>query len=232
MVVYPGVWGRPVARTTPTLPAPQHFGAPAVAELEPGDRARLRGEHLHASEINVTDETRYVLTVRFTASAPRYGEGFLGGRTPTSASRAPPSRRSRRCARASPEPGSGTGVSDAVRPSGTTSARGEAGRLMDVDLSDLAVGEVRGVSPSLCVVRTERGVFALGRRCRTREPISPTASSATGGSVPVAQTCRSIPRRRAAVRQPRHRTGTPARAGGRRTIRDSARALIAALHRV
>ena len=34
-----------------------------------------------------------------------------------------------------------------------------------VDLSDLAHGEVRGVSPSLCVVRTERGVFALGRRC-------------------------------------------------------------------
>jgi hypothetical protein len=77
MVVYPGVWGRPVARTTPTLPAPQHFGAPAVAELEPGDALVFRGEHLHASEINVTDETRYVLTVRFTASAPRYGEGFL-----------------------------------------------------------------------------------------------------------------------------------------------------------
>ena len=34
-----------------------------------------------------------------------------------------------------------------------------------VDLSDLAVGEVRGVSPSVCVVRTERGVFALPRRC-------------------------------------------------------------------
>jgi nitrite reductase/ring-hydroxylating ferredoxin subunit len=34
-----------------------------------------------------------------------------------------------------------------------------------LDLSDLAVGEVRGVSPSVCVVRTERGVFALPRRC-------------------------------------------------------------------
>jgi nitrite reductase/ring-hydroxylating ferredoxin subunit len=36
---------------------------------------------------------------------------------------------------------------------------------MTVDLSDLAIGEVRGVSPALCVVRTERGVFALPRLC-------------------------------------------------------------------
>lgn len=34
-----------------------------------------------------------------------------------------------------------------------------------VDLGDLAVGEVRGVTPNICVVRTERGVFALARRC-------------------------------------------------------------------
>ena len=34
-----------------------------------------------------------------------------------------------------------------------------------VDLSDLAIGEVRGVTASICVVRTERGVFALPRRC-------------------------------------------------------------------
>ena len=36
---------------------------------------------------------------------------------------------------------------------------------MTIDLSDLAVGEVRGVSPSTCVVRTARGVFALPRHC-------------------------------------------------------------------
>ena len=34
-----------------------------------------------------------------------------------------------------------------------------------VDLSDLAVGEVRALTDALCVVRTERGVFALPRRC-------------------------------------------------------------------
>jgi hypothetical protein len=77
MVIYPELWGRPVARATPTVPAPQRFGEPAVVELEPGDALIFRGEHLHASEINVTDETRYGLTVRFTASTPRYGEGVL-----------------------------------------------------------------------------------------------------------------------------------------------------------
>jgi hypothetical protein len=76
MVVYSDAWDRPVARVTPTVPAPQRFGEAAVAELEPGDALVFRGEHLHASEINVTDETRYVLTVRFTAGTPRYGEGL------------------------------------------------------------------------------------------------------------------------------------------------------------
>jgi len=76
MVVYSDAWDRPVARVTPTVPAPQRFGEAAVAELEPGDALVFRGEHLHASEINVTDETRYVLTVRFTAGTPHYGEGL------------------------------------------------------------------------------------------------------------------------------------------------------------
>jgi nitrite reductase/ring-hydroxylating ferredoxin subunit len=34
-----------------------------------------------------------------------------------------------------------------------------------VDLTGLAVGGVRALSESTCVVRTERGVFALPRRC-------------------------------------------------------------------
>jgi hypothetical protein len=76
MLVYGQLWGRPIARDTPTVPAPQRFGLPVVPELDPGDLLIFSGEHLHASELNVTDETRYVLTVRFTPSAPRYGEGL------------------------------------------------------------------------------------------------------------------------------------------------------------
>jgi hypothetical protein len=76
MMVYRGLWNRPVARTSLTVPAPQRLGEPAIPELDAGDMLLFSGEHLHASELNVTDETRYVLTVRFTPAAPRYGEGL------------------------------------------------------------------------------------------------------------------------------------------------------------
>ena len=33
------------------------------------------------------------------------------------------------------------------------------------DVSTLALGEIRGVSPSRCVVRTDAGVLAFERRC-------------------------------------------------------------------
>ena len=76
MTVYRGLWNRPVARDSLTVPAPQPFGEPAIPELDAGDVLLFSGEHLHASELTVTDDTRYVLTVRFTRAAPRYGEGL------------------------------------------------------------------------------------------------------------------------------------------------------------
>jgi hypothetical protein len=63
--------------------APQHdtpVGRPLNFEMEPGDILLFAGDHLHSSEPNTTDETRYVLTKRLSLGAPRYntrGSGWV-----------------------------------------------------------------------------------------------------------------------------------------------------------
>lgn len=55
-------------------------GKPLNFEMEPGDILLFAGDHLHSSEPNTTDETRYVLTKRLSLGAPRYnprGSGWV-----------------------------------------------------------------------------------------------------------------------------------------------------------
>lgn len=55
-------------------------GEPLRFEMEPGDILLFAGDHLHSSEPNTTDETRYVLTKRLSLGAPRYnprGSGWV-----------------------------------------------------------------------------------------------------------------------------------------------------------
>lgn len=55
-------------------------GRPLNFEMEPGDVLLFAGDHLHSSEPNTTNETRYVLTKRLSLGAPRYnprGSGWV-----------------------------------------------------------------------------------------------------------------------------------------------------------
>ncbi len=74
MVLYPDAFGRPLE------PEPDGFltdveslGRPLRFECDPGDVVVFSGHHLHATEPNRTDETRYQLGLRFCFGAPRYG---------------------------------------------------------------------------------------------------------------------------------------------------------------
>ena len=51
--------------------AGESLGTPAIPSLQSGDMLVFRGEHLHASELNISKETRYVLSVRITLGRPR-----------------------------------------------------------------------------------------------------------------------------------------------------------------
>jgi phytanoyl-CoA dioxygenase PhyH len=55
-------------------------GRPLNFEMEPGNILLFAGDHLHSSEPNATDETRYVLTKRLSLGTPRYnprGSGWV-----------------------------------------------------------------------------------------------------------------------------------------------------------
>ncbi|MCI0554051.1 MAG: phytanoyl-CoA dioxygenase family protein, partial [Anaerolineae bacterium] len=45
---------------------------PITVEMEPGDILLFHGKHLHASELNQTNETRYVISYRITLNKPHY----------------------------------------------------------------------------------------------------------------------------------------------------------------
>lgn len=72
MMVYPETWGSRPARQQTRLDRSAPLGVPVTFSLDPGDILVFSGEHLHSSEVNVTGQTRFVLTARFTVGPPRY----------------------------------------------------------------------------------------------------------------------------------------------------------------
>ncbi|MGH8883608.1 MAG: phytanoyl-CoA dioxygenase family protein [Egibacteraceae bacterium] len=72
LLIYPDAYGQQVQRHGDSIDPDAPVGAPINFEMEPGDVLVFASDHLHASESNVTDETRYVLTKRLSLGAPRY----------------------------------------------------------------------------------------------------------------------------------------------------------------
>jgi hypothetical protein len=75
MLVYPETWGREPGHNGTVINRSAQLGVPYNFDLRPGDILVFSGEQVHSSEINITDETRYVLTARFTVGRPRYSQG-------------------------------------------------------------------------------------------------------------------------------------------------------------
>jgi hypothetical protein len=80
LLIFPDGYPRD-ARRRDSLASPDvPVGPPLHFELAPGDILLFAGDHLHASEPNTTDQTRYVLTKRLSLGAPRYhprGSGWV-----------------------------------------------------------------------------------------------------------------------------------------------------------
>ncbi len=73
LTIYPHVHGLRLPCDERGRIAPgQYFSGPCNVELEPGDALVFHGEHLHASELNWTDETRHVASLRMTLDRPRF----------------------------------------------------------------------------------------------------------------------------------------------------------------
>ncbi|MFD3658822.1 phytanoyl-CoA dioxygenase family protein [Streptomyces sp. NPDC058620] len=78
LLVYPELYRAPVRRAGYEVAPDQHLGTPVRFTLDPGDILLFSGDHVHASETNTTDETRFVLTRRISVAAPKYSPEGTG----------------------------------------------------------------------------------------------------------------------------------------------------------
>lgn len=80
LLIYPEVYGKEIEWRGGSIDPDARLGTPVNFEMEAGDVLVFAGDHLHSSEPNVTNETRYVLTKRISLGAPRYsmqGNGWV-----------------------------------------------------------------------------------------------------------------------------------------------------------
>lgn len=73
--IYPEIYGKrlPCDQRGRIL-TNQYFGQGLSFNLDPGDALIFHGEHLHNSEINCTDQTRFVISLRMTLDKPCFLE--------------------------------------------------------------------------------------------------------------------------------------------------------------
>lgn len=70
LIIYKGVYGRPLRNENRYLARGQKIGYPYVYGTSPGSVVAFAGEQLHASHINVTGDSRVVVSVRFSLDRP------------------------------------------------------------------------------------------------------------------------------------------------------------------
>ena len=196
MLFYPDLWDRTIPHDGYEqrgfrIARQMRLGRPLNVRLDPGDMLLFSGEHLHSSELNRTDATRYVLSFRMSLSPPRYGEGnrwvayndlrmtpkpwaWMRGwrcRLTKTYVRFLLQRRLgywlrqklSRDARGLP-----AADRNAVHGQIETNRQGNPGVVPEfsaTDLNSLRIGEIVPVSDAYCVARTEQGVFVFSRFC-------------------------------------------------------------------
>ncbi|WP_045304548.1 phytanoyl-CoA dioxygenase family protein [Saccharothrix sp. ST-888] len=72
LLIWPDAYRAELRHEREELTAGQWIGDPVDAELDPGDILLFAGDHLHASQPNVGDRTRFAITKRLSLGAPRY----------------------------------------------------------------------------------------------------------------------------------------------------------------
>jgi len=72
LLVYPDVYHTDQGRSGNLVHPGEPLGRPVRYELSPGDVLLFHGDHVHSSEVNITEDTRYVITARVSVGAPKY----------------------------------------------------------------------------------------------------------------------------------------------------------------
>lgn len=145
----------------------QVLGKPLGVSLDAGDALMFHIGHLHGSRINQTEQTRFVLSARFTVGPPVlfdkpwYSYMSLDDIPDKIGAVTPP------CAVATERPAvppENIDTSDRL-PASVAPVCDLASESLVFESHALALGEVRPLNSHYCVARTSDGVVAFSRRC-------------------------------------------------------------------
>jgi len=193
MMVFPDAWGARLP-TGPdgALRRDQQVGRPLNFTLAPGDGLVFHANHLHGSEVNRTDATRTVISLRFTLGAPDFPAAHVFPYVYADWAGTALKRWARLPVLASPNYLAGRAKAVAARLRGlrplppglrpqarfpathdSSSAQAEPlaaswepGReVCRIAADALDIGEVRPLDARFCVFRTAQGYAAVSRSC-------------------------------------------------------------------
>jgi len=74
MTIYPDCWRKPIRHRGTEIERSQALGRHESYTLKAGECLLFNGDHLHSTELNVTDMTRVVVTFRFSLEQPAFDE--------------------------------------------------------------------------------------------------------------------------------------------------------------
>ena len=175
LTVFPHDYGRQLAfQPNGELEDGQRLSPPLTFDLAPGDAVVFHGDHVHGSELNRLEETRYVVSFRMTLDKPRFHDGHyhhyrhsgmaMGGwgalsglpaNLQASFFKSFAKRGFRKLTGYKPAPRNG------AAQAGTASANGAA-----IPLADFPEGSIKAVSNAVCVARIGADRFeAFSRFC-------------------------------------------------------------------
>ena len=157
--IFTDVWGRTLPQGVSHVRDDQYLGEPLLLECAPGDVVLFHAHHMHASILNSTDRTRYVVTSRLTLEPPvhpnperrfQYLRSDLVGTVPlheATTSEGRDATPEELADHAPDEDDVGSPVSVAATPE----ALGE--------------GEIMALDEKTCVARVDGALHAFARRC-------------------------------------------------------------------
>lgn len=177
LTVFPEDYGKPFAFKDGYILNGERLHKPWSFALDPGDAVLFLSSHLHGSEVNRTDRTRYVVSYRVTFGKPHYPHGHYHHYVHSGLADGPlralagiPQNlqasffryQMRRVRIKLTGKGRMTGADEAS--ASTAGPRNPPVVQSSIPLSEFAVGTVRAVSKGACVVRLSDDEFAAFSR--------------------------------------------------------------------
>jgi nitrite reductase/ring-hydroxylating ferredoxin subunit len=176
LTVFADDYGKPFAFKDGYILNGERLHKPLSFDLDPGDAVLFLSRHLHGSELNRTDRTRYVVSYRVTFGKPHYPHGHyhhyihsgLAGGPLRSLAHIPQNLQTsffryqvRRVRIKLTGRGRMTGADEAAATSGPRNAPVPEAA---IPLEDFAVGTIRAASKHACVARISADEFAAFSR--------------------------------------------------------------------